>query len=278
MAQKQPMYRHIADDLREQINTGDLKAGGKLPTEDELGETYDASRNTVRGAIKLLVEQNLIETRPGQGTFVRVKIDPFVTVLSTETPGIDGGGTEGATYLSVVTEQHRDPSTTIPKIEVQPCPRHIALRLRIEPGAQVISRHQKRYIDKVPWSMQTSFYPFEWSKKASRLLTAEDIEEGTVKYLAETLELEQVGYRDWMTVRMPDSAEVEFFGIADNQAMSEIFRTGFTDDGTATRVTVTVYPADRNQLVVNSGKVPELYEEDPKPTQDRKPTQDHKPK
>jgi GntR family transcriptional regulator len=278
MAQKQPMYRYIADALREQIKVGDLKAGGKLPTEDELGDTYEASRNTVRGAIKLLVEQNLIETRPGQGTFVKVKIDPFVTVLSTETPGIDGGGTEGATYLSVVTEQHREPSTTIPKIEVQPCPRHIALRLRIETGAQVISRHQRRYIDKVPWSLQTSFYPFEWSKKASRLLTAEDIEEGTVKYLAETLGLEQVGYRDWITVRMPDSSEVEFFGIADNQAMSEILRTGFTVDGTATRVTVTAYPADRNQLVVNSGKVPELYEEDPKPAQRSKPAEDHKPK
>jgi len=278
MAQKQPLYRHIADVLRDQIRGGELKAGDRLPTENELMETHEASRNTVRGAIKLLVEQNLIETRPGQGTFVKVKIDPFVTVLSTETPGIDGGGTEGATYLSVVTEQHRDPSTTIPKIEVQPCPRHIALRLRVEPGSQVISRHQRRYIDKLPWSLQTSFYPFEWSKKATRLLTAEDIEEGTVKYLAETLGLEQVGYRDWITVRMPDSAEVEFFGIADNQAMSEISRTGFTEDGTATRVTVTVYPADRNQLVVNSGKVPELYEEDPKPLQERKSALDHKPK
>jgi GntR family transcriptional regulator len=267
MAQKQPMYRYIAADLLAQIKSGELKAGDKLPTEDALQEKYEASRNTVRGAIALLVEQNLIETRPGQGTFVTVKIDPFVTILSTETPGIDGGGTEGATYLSTVTKQHREPRLTIPKIEVQPCPKHIAVRLGIQPADQVISRHQKRYIDELPWSLQTSFYPFEWAKRADRLLIAADIEEGTVKYLAETLQLEQVGYRDWITFRLPLDDEVDFFGIGRNQAMSEIFRTGFTDDGTATRVTVTVYPADRNQLVVNSGKVPELYEED-SPRQD----------
>ena len=34
---------------------------------------------------------------------------------------------------------------------------------------------------------------------------AQDIEEGTVKYLAETLQLEQVGYRDWVTARGPDN-------------------------------------------------------------------------
>ena len=37
----------------------------------------------------------------------------------------------------------------------------------------------------------------------------------------------------------------------------EIFRTGFDQTGTPLRVTVTVWPADRNQFIVNVGEVPE---------------------
>jgi GntR family transcriptional regulator len=35
-----------------------------------------------------------------------------------------------------------------------------------------------------------------------------------------------------------------------------IFRTGFREDGQRFRLTVTVYPADRNRFVVNVGDVP----------------------
>ena len=77
-----PMYRQIAEDLRAQIESGQLEPGGQLRTEIELREHYGASRNTVRDAIKWLTTLGLVETRPGQGTFVVKKIDPFVTVLT----------------------------------------------------------------------------------------------------------------------------------------------------------------------------------------------------
>ena len=45
-----PMYRQIADDLRGQIESGELEPGQQLRTELELRERYEASRNTVRDA------------------------------------------------------------------------------------------------------------------------------------------------------------------------------------------------------------------------------------
>ena len=47
-----PMYRQIAETLREQIQSGDLQPGEQLKTELELREAFGASRNTVRDAIK----------------------------------------------------------------------------------------------------------------------------------------------------------------------------------------------------------------------------------
>ena len=45
--------------------------------------------------------------------------------------------------------------------------------------------------------------------------------------------------------------------------MFEIFRTGFDQTGTPLRVTVTVWPADRNQFIVDIGDVPDTNYEDP---------------
>jgi DNA-binding FadR family transcriptional regulator len=64
----EPMYRRIAQELRQQIKSGMPGPGEQLPTEIELRDRYDASRNTVRDAIKLLTTLGLVETRPGNRT------------------------------------------------------------------------------------------------------------------------------------------------------------------------------------------------------------------
>src|SRR5258708_5984769 len=87
------LYRTIAADLRQRIESGDLHAGAQLPNEQELVDHYRASRNTIRQAIRWLTSRRLVESRPGQGTFV-VKIDPVVTTLSADwkdDKGLSGG-------------------------------------------------------------------------------------------------------------------------------------------------------------------------------------------
>lgn len=159
---RQPIYQQIADDLRMQIESGTLRRGSQLPTELELGDKYEASRNTIRDAIKRLIAQDLVETRPGQGTFVKVRVDPFVTILTADPKSGFGGG-EGATYLSQVSAERRKPSQSMPRVELKVPPETILARLRLDPGTQVVLRHQERYIDEVPWSLQTSFYPMSFA-------------------------------------------------------------------------------------------------------------------
>lgn len=254
-----PMYRQIADDLREQIESGQLEPGQQLRTELELREVYNASRNTVRDAIKWLTTLGLVETRPGQGTFVVKKIDPFVTTLTRKEGEVAEGG-QSTSYLSVVGHS-LIPSTSAVRVEIQPAPEHVAARLAIATDTEVISRHEQRHIGRTPYSLQTSFYPVEFAERgADRLRSSKNIEEGTVQYLRETLGIKQVGYRDWITVRVPNAIEADFFKVPTDGriAMYEIFRTAFDGNGNPMRLTVTVLPADRNQLTVNVGDVPDL--------------------
>lgn len=64
----------IARQLREAITVGVWAPGERLPTEQELADTYDVARATAREALKLLSATGLVQsTRGGQGgTFVTV--------------------------------------------------------------------------------------------------------------------------------------------------------------------------------------------------------------
>jgi GntR family transcriptional regulator len=251
---RQPMYQQIADSIRQEIRDGKLSRGQQLPTEVELRDVYSASRNTIRDAVKLLVSQGLVETRPGQGTFVTAAVIPFVTMLTAADPETGFGGGEGATYLDAIHDYPRRPEYSPIKVEVQPPPEPVRLRLRLPEGQQTILRHQKRLIDDAPWSMQTSFYPltFVTDDKATDLLLASDIRSGTVAYLA-AFGHRQKGYRDWVTGRSPTEDEQNFFRIGPETTVFEIFRTAFDQANVPIRVTVTVFPADRNQLIVDVG-------------------------
>jgi len=254
-----PMYRQIAEDLREQIQSGQLEPGQQLLTWFELQERYRASRNTIRDAIKLLAALGLVETRPGQGTFVQRKIDPYVSTLSGD-PETGIGGGEGASYLSEVYERNRNASVSAPQVEIQEASDYVSFGLRIAEGTEVISRHQRRFIDGIPWSTQTSYYPMEFANRgAERLMGARDISEGTVQYLADALHIHQVGYRDWITVRAPNPTEEDFFKLPSDGRVPvfEIFTTAFDENGVPARLTITVFPADRNQFIMNIGKIPE---------------------
>ena len=65
-----PLWRQLSDHLRQQIHTGVLRPGARMPTEVEMGSTYGVSRITVRAAIEKLLAEQLVVRAQGKGTFV----------------------------------------------------------------------------------------------------------------------------------------------------------------------------------------------------------------
>ena len=252
------LYRQIAEDLRLKIESGALGPGGRLPTEAELMEQYGASRNTIRDAMRWLITRGLVETHAGRGTFVVEKIEPLVTTLSAD-PETGLGGGEGTAYGTEIIAQGREPRSTVPRIEIQQAADAIAAELLLPEGAPVVGRYQRRYVDHTPWSIQTSYYPMSLvSDGAQRLIEAATIEPGTVSYVTETLGFRQVGYRDQIRVRVPDAEEAAFFKLPDDGrvAVFETFRTAFDERGRPFRLTISVFPTDRNRFVINAGEIP----------------------
>jgi len=260
------LYRTIAADLRQRIESGELPAGSQLGNEQELVDRYSASRNTIRQAIRWLTNRRLVESRPGQGTFV-VKIDPIVTTLSADwksDKGLSGGEGKAAFEEAEARnlEIRADPLLTV---EPRFAEGIVANLLQVQEGTGVILRQKRRYIKKKPWSLETSYYPMKYIDQGASLLRSKsDIEQGVVAYLKEQLGVKQIGFRDHIVVRAPDDDEVRYFQLPDDGTISVIviFRTGFADapmGPTPFRLTINVYPADTNQFVINSGEVGEVF-------------------
>jgi GntR family transcriptional repressor for pyruvate dehydrogenase complex len=68
---KAKVYHEIVDQIKDLIAKGRIKPGDRLPPERDLAELFKASRNSVRDAIRVLEQMGLIESRQGDGTYVR---------------------------------------------------------------------------------------------------------------------------------------------------------------------------------------------------------------
>jgi len=70
-----PRFKYVllSDRLKSEINLGIRPPGKQIPTEEELASRYSLSRNTVRQAISLLVEEGYLVRVQGSGTFVAEK-------------------------------------------------------------------------------------------------------------------------------------------------------------------------------------------------------------
>jgi DNA-binding FadR family transcriptional regulator len=65
------VYLEIVKQLRMMIHTDHLKPGDKIPSERELSERLNVGRSSVREALRSLELLGLIETRRGEGTFIK---------------------------------------------------------------------------------------------------------------------------------------------------------------------------------------------------------------
>jgi GntR family transcriptional regulator len=238
-------YARIAEDLRAKIMSRDIKPGGQLPSEFELRDQYGASKNTVLDAIKKLKGEGLVETRPGQGWFARVRIVPFDNSLDWG----DGAAVDEAKARG------RTPQVTPPAVSLQTAPPEIANRLCVSAGAAMIVRRQEWFLDEVPWKLQVAWCPKTYfDQGAHRLLMAEDISEGLGAYLHGTLGLRSASSTFYLLPRRPNDEESRFFGFpaaGEVPYVIELIRTASMagdDEPRPLYMVVGVYAGDRNRF------------------------------
>jgi GntR family transcriptional regulator len=81
MIERRALPLRVRDLILEQIRSGSLEAGHQLPPEGVLSEEFGVGRSTIREAVKLLVNDGVIDVQHGRGSFVT-----GLATLETERP------------------------------------------------------------------------------------------------------------------------------------------------------------------------------------------------
>jgi GntR family transcriptional regulator len=138
-----PHYLRIYRDLKAKIERGSLSPGERLPAQRELAESYGVTVMTVRQALQLLEQEEVVVMRHGLGTYVaptRVRFG-LVQLLS---------------LAQEVASQGLEVETRVLRRELlEPHP-HDAEQLKLEPGDPVYLIERLRFLGSEPIMLQRS--------------------------------------------------------------------------------------------------------------------------
>jgi GntR family transcriptional regulator len=142
-----PLYFQLKNIIENQISSGELKPGDKIPSENKLCEQYQVSRTTARQAITDLVNSGKIVRTQGRGSFVAqypISKPPYrLTGFSAD-----------------MKKQGFHPSSKILELRVMMPTPDIARLMRISPSEAIIFLKRLRYIDGHVMGIEYTHMPF----------------------------------------------------------------------------------------------------------------------
>lgn len=246
-----PVYQQVADSLRAQITSGELAPGAQVPTEKALAEDFGASRATVRQGLMVLVNDGLLVPSRPRGYFVRQHELSYYRPQSEwrehpTSPEMDRWMTEQTTL-------GREPSQQI-RVEIIHPSERVADRLALSPDDLVAVRRRVRYLDKEPFNINDSFYPFELVQ-GSEIVSPADIARGANQVLIE-LGYEPVYAIDEIEARMPLPEEASRLELGPGTPVAVHRNTGYTKDNKPVRHTINVLAGSKHVILFERTKPP----------------------
>jgi GntR family transcriptional regulator len=245
-ADPRPLYQQLAALLREQIDNGTLQPGTQLPTEGDLADKHDTSRNTVRLALNLLRTEGLVESRRGLGSYVRSAPPAryYASLVGSRRNRLTADRRRD-TFAQQVESHGKTPRQSM-SVEVIPASIEIAARLHLEPDQDVCVRRRVMYADDQPIQLGDSFYPLELVK-SSKIMDPADIVEGSDQVL-EDLGHTPTRYEDEITWRMPSADEATKLHIPPATPIGRVLRVTFDQDDKPIEAYQVILPGDRHIL------------------------------
>ena len=239
-------YQRIVGELRDQILSGTLAPGARVPSESDLASSYGTSRTTVRRALAVLRGEGLIVTGQGSGTLVRERPRVRICVTGSNYRRHRALGLPG--FNAQVLEQGQSPRQDITEVARVEAPAGIAQKLDVDEGAPVIVRRRVFLADNSPVALTDSYYPVGMAagtalERAGRIkggahALIED-ENGPIRRRIARSE-------DDLAARLPTPGESATLKLAPGTPVFHVLRTVFDTEGQPVEVQVTVAAADKH--------------------------------
>jgi GntR family transcriptional regulator len=230
-----PMYFQIQTQLLKMIQSGRLRAGDPLPSEEELSRICGVSRMTSRQALQALKSQGFASRHKGQGSFVsQPLVEKDVTHLRGFTAEMQALGIKA-------TSRVLEAETVLASAE-------IAAQFGIALNAPVFRLQRLRLADKLPVAIEEIRLPHD------RYPGVEAIDFSRLS-LYQTLR-ERYGIRvsradEIIEARSATRREAELLEVNVRASLLVISRTLWSTDGLPVETAHSVYRGDRYRAVLS---------------------------
>jgi GntR family transcriptional regulator len=240
-----PLFRKIADALRDAVLSGELTPGQPIPSENELAARFETTRVTVRTAIALLKADGLLTTRQGKPTTVRPR--PPVQMLTTGA-NWPRRCTGEANFNAEAAAQGRVAHQELLDVEHVPAPAAIAVRFEVAEGTPAIVRRLRFIVDDEPMQLVNAYYlaarfagtPVEERRRIRGGVSA------LIEDPAGPVRQRIVQFVEELEIRMPWPDEKDLLRIPEGVPLAWVFRIGHAASGEILEVLDSRMPGDRH--------------------------------
>lgn len=235
-----PVYKQIAEILRAAITRGELAPGDRLPSESELMARYHVSQGTVRHALTLLQNENLVQAQHGRGVFVRSTRK--IRRLAHDRFARRHRDAGKAAYLAEAETEGMVPEVEVYHVGPAPAPDEIIVRLGLRRGSTVLIRSRLYRSDKQPTELATSYIPW-WLAKGTAMCEVNPGPGGIYARIEEsghTLDR----FAEEVSARAPTAEEARALALGPGTPVLALVRTAYDTNGQAVEVCDTVMSAD----------------------------------
>ena len=227
-----PLYRQVSEKIKEMIKSGTLTPGSRIPSETELMDIFDVSRNTVRQAVSELISSGYLYVERGKGTFISKNIfDHPVERLS--------GFTEEMKSLGF------DAKSKILTLAVENASKEVCNNLNVPLGSPVYHLKRVRFSNKIPIAIEEAFIPYDSFKGLLDNFTEES---SLYRAFYEKFGIKPFYAEELIEASLTNKDESESLGVKKNFPVFRIERRTFDVKGNIIEFVKSVYRGDFYRL------------------------------
>lgn len=234
-----PLYFQLSTRLEEQIVSGSLPVGAQLPNEKQLACDYGVSLITVRAAMRVLIDKQIVVRHRGKGTFVAARTPPSRQLAIGSIEDLE---TTGHNSVLQLLWRRRVPASP-----------EVARKLGVTAAQGIVAMRTIRTAQSEPFMMTDTYqlpHIAKYLKKAD-FTTPAARSKLAVAIAAEKLGLGIGSIRQAMSVERAHGEIARVLGVKSGHLLLVVDRDYYADNGSLIQVARARYRTDHYSYVMN---------------------------
>lgn len=233
-----PLYMQLKQIIKEDIQKGVYQPGQKLPPEAEIGSTYGVSRITVRRAISDLVEEGVLHSQQGKGSYVRESKEKRELIYV-------------GSFSDLTTASGKTPSVQILSNRIISADEKLAETFRIKHGDPVLKLQRLLFIDNQPFIIEVSYFHLGLMPEIEKFI-GESL--STYQVMKNRYDIEPAYSEKTLEMILATEYECSLFHCDRGTPLYQLDKVSYDNQDRPLHYSQSIYVASKVIFTINTGK------------------------